>query len=96
VSKVIQHTKSIPITRLAQVLGINEDLLWEKILDLAEKYQFKIDKEEIIFPDYQDTELVQSLNEDLKSWLLNQCKECGFVNKAGIKICEKCGTGLTR
>jgi len=66
--KMMKVTNSIEISRMAKVLRMAEDVLWDKIFDWAEKFNFKIEKNDIIFSGGNTSGFIDEVDKYFGKW----------------------------
>jgi hypothetical protein len=86
------------VNRLSEVLGMSTDVIWQKLYNWAEKYNFIIDGNFIILQE-DNVELFSNKFEVTMTSLIDDneiitCRSCNFLNPKEFIICENCGSDI--
>lgn len=66
--KIVKVSNSLEISRLAEVLHINEKMLWDRIFDWAEQFGFRIEENKVIFGQGNVAGFVDELDKHFATW----------------------------
>lgn len=86
INRIVSIASKISINRLSQIIGVNDNVIKQKIRSIRNVY---INENEIIFARSIDG------NENIAEVYFGpECEKCGYVNDSKSKICEYCGSSL--
>ncbi len=66
--KIIKVSDRIEVARLADALGIDEKLAWQRVFDWAEQFGFKVDGNVIVFGSGNTAKFVDDLDKEFAEW----------------------------
>jgi hypothetical protein len=66
--KIIKVSDRIEIARLADALGIDEKLAWQRVFDWADQFGFKVDGNVIVFGSGDTAKFVDDLDKEYAEW----------------------------
>ena len=66
--KIVKVSNSLEISRLAEVLHIDEKMLWDRIFDWAEQFGFRIEENKVIFGQGNVAGFVDELDKHFATW----------------------------
>nr|MDO8111629.1 PKD domain-containing protein [Candidatus Sigynarchaeota archaeon] len=70
--KIMAAANRIEVSRLAMLLEMDEELLWNKLIEWAPKFGFVIDKDVLIFEKGDTTAFLNELDKQFKEWDRNE------------------------
>jgi len=77
--QIMKVSDSLEISRLAGVLGMEEQALWEKIFEWAEKFGFRIKKNVVIFQNGDTEGFIESLDKQFVEWEQKEKNNTGKI-----------------
>jgi hypothetical protein len=92
--QMVRVSTKLKVSRIADVLNIEEKTLWQHVFKWAEEYGFTVNKDTLNFQDGQKEEFLASLEQDLASRALVEPKSKGKKSRAaGQKTPERVSIG---
>lgn len=65
---IISVSNSVPVQRIAQVLGMSLDDVWKRVFDWAKQFNFRIEAENLVFNEETVNEFITSLDAEFRKW----------------------------
>ncbi len=66
--QIIKVSTKLAVERIAQVLELSVDETWKRVFDWAEKFQFTIDGDYILFNKDTVNDFIASMDKEFASW----------------------------
>ncbi len=66
--KIIKVSDRIEVAKLADALGIDEKLVWQRVFDWAEQFSFKVDGNMVVFGSGDTAKFVDDLDKEYAEW----------------------------
>jgi hypothetical protein len=66
--KIIKVSTSLQISRLANLLDVDEEFVWNNIIDWAERFGFTIDNDKVVFGQGNTNAFIDDLDKKFSAW----------------------------